>query len=150
MKAISYAVVVATLLSSIQLMAASPVRKAVSFEFDAQGTCIQLQIGSGNRAKTIVNGREQSSYFSSGQYLDGRPRIMVELDQDNLPKLRPEQQTYYDSRLDHHSITQLSIILDAQRSQVDQVEYNRYQDIDYGYGSESTVLSPLSKVRCAQ
>lgn len=146
MKTTTYAVILATVFSSLQLMA-QPITKSAIFEFEAQGSCIKLQIAPG-RAKTTVNGREQSSSISSSQYLDGRPRITVDLDQDNLPKLRPDQQTYYDSRLDHHSITQLSVILDATSSQVDQVEYLRYQDIDYGYDSESSVLSPLVKVRC--
>ncbi len=150
MKTTSYTVALVTLFSSLQLMAASPIKKAVSFEFDAQGSCIQLSLSQDARPKTTVNGRLQNSYVSSTQYLDGRPRIEVELEQDNLPALRPDQQTYYDSRLDHHSITQLNVILNAAGDQVDQVEYQRYQDIDYGYGYESTVLSPLTKVRCSQ
>ena len=96
MKTTSYAVALVTLFSSLQLMAASPIKKAVSFEFDAQGSCIQLSVSSDARAITIVNGRVQNSYISSTQYLDGRPRIEVELEQDNLPTLRPDQQTYYD------------------------------------------------------
>lgn len=149
MKTNTYAVILVTLFSSLQLMAASPIKKAVAFEFDAQGACIQLQVTANGRATTIVNGRVQSSWISSDQYLDGRPRILVSLDQDNLPKLRPDQQTYYDSRLDHHSITELNVILDATASRVAQVEYQRYQDIDYGYDSESSVLSPLTKARCS-
>jgi hypothetical protein len=143
------ALILVTLFSSLQLMAASPIKKTASFEFDAQGTCIQLQVTPNGRAKATVNGRVQSSWFSSSQFLDGRPRIMVELDKDNLPALRPDQQTYYDSRLDHHSITELTVILNAAANEVAQVEYQRYQDIDYGYGYESTVLSPLTKVRCS-
>lgn len=149
MKTTTAALILVTLFSSLQLMAASPIKKTTTFEFDAQGTCIQLQVTPKGRATTTVNGRLQSSWISSEQYLDGRPRILVALDQDNLPKLRPDQQTYYDSRLDHHSITELNIVLDATASEVAQVVYQRYQDIDYGYGSETTVLSPLTKVRCS-
>ena len=150
MKATSYAVVLVTLFSSIQLMAASPIKKAARFELSTQGMCIQLQVTPDQRAKTIVNGREQGSYVVSNSYLDGRPRVMVTLDQDDLPALRPDQQTYYDSRLDHHSITELMVVLDASGSKVEEIEYHRYQDIDYGYSSESSVLSPLVKAHCSQ
>ena len=133
--------VLATLLSSLSAVANQGSAQISRFEFAAQGLCVQLQVNKAtSQVVASVNGNLQQAYASSYKFLDGRPRLVVELTQDNLPTLRADQNTYYDSRLDHHSITELTVILDSKGQVVEEVDYDRHQDIDYGYDSESSVL----------
>ncbi len=126
---------------------ASAYLKNNKFEISTQGLCVQLLIEPQTKVRALVNGKTQPAFFSSYRFLDGRQRLIISLDQDRLPILRDDQITYYDESLDAHSITELVVILDSKNQSVQQVSYDRRQDIDYGYESESSVLM-INQEKC--
>jgi hypothetical protein len=119
-----------------------------SIDLNVQGQVVTVKVGSlGLMPTATISGRQVRSWVDSST----QNNIVIEIPHDLLPTLTEAQMTQYDrSGIDHHTITEYQVTVNE--SQVKNVVYRRYQDIDYGNGSASTKMKFTSAVRtdCAQ